>query len=189
MGKKLLTSSSSPGNVTDITGEETEDDDDQFDWTQLGFQGQDPSTDFRDMGMLGLTTLLYFSEHRNQVANFILHKLSFANKKCFYPFAIIGINITRFLIELIQEMRIQKTIIINLAHCLEGSKPLSEYDILPSDDNSCLQFGMNIIYDFYCVIFEEFYLQWTIVHPESIMSFNSIFEEVKKAIREKTEPL
>jgi hypothetical protein len=33
------------------------------DWGIVGFQGKDPSTDFRGMGLLGLEQLLYFSKY------------------------------------------------------------------------------------------------------------------------------
>ena len=33
------------------------------DWKTLGFQGTDPATDFRGMGMLGLTQLLFFAQN------------------------------------------------------------------------------------------------------------------------------
>eukprot|EP00948_MAST-09A_sp_MAST-9A-sp1_P002954 g2954.t1 len=33
------------------------------DWKEIGFQGTDPVTDFRGMGMLGLEQLLFFSSH------------------------------------------------------------------------------------------------------------------------------
>lgn len=32
-------------------------------WKLLGFQGTDPATDFRGMGLLGLEQLVYFSEN------------------------------------------------------------------------------------------------------------------------------
>ena len=32
-------------------------------WKLLGFQGTDPSTDFRGMGLVGLQHLLYFANH------------------------------------------------------------------------------------------------------------------------------
>ncbi|PWA24405.1 hypothetical protein CCH79_00011885 [Gambusia affinis] len=32
-------------------------------WCEIGFQGNDPKTDFRGMGLLGLQNLLYFAEH------------------------------------------------------------------------------------------------------------------------------
>ncbi|KAJ7326935.1 hypothetical protein JRQ81_016694 [Phrynocephalus forsythii] len=41
-------------------------------WCDIGFQGDDPKTDFRGMGMLGLTNLLYFSKHYPREARQIL---------------------------------------------------------------------------------------------------------------------
>ena len=31
-------------------------------WKDMGFQGTDPATDFRGMGLLGLEQLIYFAE-------------------------------------------------------------------------------------------------------------------------------
>jgi len=36
-------------------------------WKRLGFQGKDPSTDFRGMGLLGLLNLVYFAENYSRV--------------------------------------------------------------------------------------------------------------------------
>ncbi|KTG15172.1 hypothetical protein cypCar_00010590 [Cyprinus carpio] len=78
-------------------------------WCEIGFQGNDPKTDFRGMGLLGLHNLLYFAEHDKATALQVLHdslqpkhsKMSKAewDKKKFdkaigYSFAIVGINIT-----------------------------------------------------------------------------------------------
>ncbi|XP_054846401.1 ELMO domain-containing protein 2 isoform X2 [Eublepharis macularius] len=41
-------------------------------WCDIGFQGDDPKTDFRGMGMLGLVNLLYFSKHYPHEARQIL---------------------------------------------------------------------------------------------------------------------
>ena len=37
-------------------------------WVQVGFQGNDPSTDVRGTGMLGVLNLLYFVTHYTQTA-------------------------------------------------------------------------------------------------------------------------
>uniref|UniRef100_A0A4W4E2J0 ELMO domain-containing protein n=1 Tax=Electrophorus electricus TaxID=8005 RepID=A0A4W4E2J0_ELEEL len=42
-------------------------------WCEIGFQGSDPKTDFRGMGLLGLHNLLYFSEHDKATALQMLH--------------------------------------------------------------------------------------------------------------------
>ncbi|KAI4797796.1 hypothetical protein KUCAC02_024843 [Chaenocephalus aceratus] len=42
-------------------------------WCEIGFQGSDPKTDFRGMGLLGLSNLLYFAEHDKTTALQMLH--------------------------------------------------------------------------------------------------------------------
>uniref|UniRef100_A0A8C7H2D6 ELMO/CED-12 domain containing 1 n=1 Tax=Oncorhynchus kisutch TaxID=8019 RepID=A0A8C7H2D6_ONCKI len=42
-------------------------------WCEIGFQGNDPKTDFRGMGLLGLHNLLYFAEHDKATALQVLH--------------------------------------------------------------------------------------------------------------------
>lgn len=41
-------------------------------WAEIGFQGEDPSTDFRGMGILGLMNLSYFADHYIEAAKQIL---------------------------------------------------------------------------------------------------------------------
>ena len=61
-------------------------------WTDIGFQGDDPSTDFRGMGLLGLDNLLFFSTVYKEAARHILqHSLHPIHG---FPFAIVGINLT-----------------------------------------------------------------------------------------------
>nr|XP_033810341.1 ELMO domain-containing protein 2-like [Geotrypetes seraphini] len=38
-------------------------------WGDIGFQGDDPKTDFRSMGMLGLVNLVYFSKHLHSLSS------------------------------------------------------------------------------------------------------------------------
>eukprot|EP00741_Cyanophora_paradoxa_P019903 tig00021178_g19208.t1 len=62
-------------------------------WSKLGFQGMDPATDFRGMGLLGLHNLVYFVEGYPAVVREVLT----AEPERGYPFAAAGINITRML--------------------------------------------------------------------------------------------
>jgi hypothetical protein len=41
-------------------------------WGDIGFQGDDPKTDFRGMGLLGLDNLIYFSTKYTSTARRIL---------------------------------------------------------------------------------------------------------------------
>lgn len=75
-------------------------------WKVLGFQGTNPATDFRGMGLLGLLNLIYFAGFIQDVLTHIKEKYSErANKilrnKREYPFAVTGINITSTLLNLL----------------------------------------------------------------------------------------
>ncbi|KOB66265.1 ELMO domain-containing protein 2 [Operophtera brumata] len=61
-------------------------------WQYIGFQGDDPKTDFRGMGMLGLENLLFFATEYSQASS---HVLSHSHHPQYgYTFAIVGINLT-----------------------------------------------------------------------------------------------
>eukprot|EP01080_Neovahlkampfia_damariscottae_P004169 gene4169-7479_t len=65
-------------------------------WVSIGFQGNDPSTDFRGMGLLGLQNNIYFAKHFNDECVGILEQ------ERDYPFCVAGINVTSFLLSLLQ---------------------------------------------------------------------------------------
>ncbi|EFA78286.1 engulfment and cell motility ELM family protein [Heterostelium album PN500] len=67
-------------------------------WGHMGFQGKDPATDFRGMGLLGLENLLYLATNYEEETKYILEC---ANSKFQYPFAITGINITSKLVNML----------------------------------------------------------------------------------------
>ena len=67
-------------------------------WLHLGFQGPDPATDFRGMGILGLANLVYFGEHYPEV----FRRLVAAQGKRDYPLACAGIHVTLMLVELLR---------------------------------------------------------------------------------------
>jgi len=54
-------------------------------WSDLGFQGKDPSTDFRGMGLLGLTQLVYFAKYDPEAAKRVL-KVSLHPRR-YFPYA------------------------------------------------------------------------------------------------------
>lgn len=62
-------------------------------WTDIGFQGNDPATDLRGTGMLGLLTILYITrEHKTLSQN--LYQLSLSETQNF-PFCVLLINLSR----------------------------------------------------------------------------------------------
>lgn len=69
-------------------------------WSDIGFQGFDPTTDFRGAGMLSLENLKYFASAYPETARRILNHQCVDITNGGFPFAITGINITHFLLSL-----------------------------------------------------------------------------------------
>ncbi|KAI9366073.1 ELMO/CED-12 family-domain-containing protein [Zopfochytrium polystomum] len=117
-------------------------------WKALGFQGDDPATDFRGMGMLGLDDLLYFAR---------VHKKSFqrvlesSHKPSWFSMAITGIHITSFCISLVRTRQLQ-----NFLYTFGTTKEVYE--------------------EFYCFVFDAFEKEWTSsITPLTAMDFNRMF--------------
>ncbi|XP_016332797.1 ELMO domain-containing protein 1-like isoform X5 [Sinocyclocheilus anshuiensis] len=144
-------------------------------WCEIGFQGNDPKTDFRGMGLLGLHNLLYFAEHDKATALQVLHdslqpkhsKMSRADwdKKKFdkaigYSFAIVGINIT------------------DLAYSLlvSGALKTHLYNVAP-EIPSLVHFQQT-----FCYLMQEFHRFWIEEDPRDIMEFNRVRTKFHKRV-------
>lgn len=62
-------------------------------WKAAGFQGTNPMTDFRGMGLLGLHCLLYALQHHRPTI------VAIVERRNDYPFAAAGINVTKLLFD------------------------------------------------------------------------------------------
>ncbi|PIK44909.1 putative ELMO domain-containing protein 2 [Apostichopus japonicus] len=122
---------------------------------ELGFQGNDPATDFRGMGLLGLQNLVFFAENYNRSARKVLSE-SF-HPKFGYSFAVVGINLTSLILELL---------------CKEQLK--SHFYNSVSGEPSLYHF-----HRVYCHVFCEFHDFWFAEEPESVMEFSRILELYK----------
>ncbi|SPQ93712.1 unnamed protein product (mitochondrion) [Plasmodiophora brassicae] len=67
-------------------------------WSEIGFQGKDPQTDFRGTGFLGLLCLVYWSETLGAVAQEMVHQHRH------YPVCTAAINLVQMLDDLIGEL-------------------------------------------------------------------------------------
>jgi ELMO domain-containing protein len=65
----------------------------------MGFQGTDPATDFRGMGLLGLYNLIYIAENHPVIFRRIVKEQS-SREDNDYPVAVTGISITQLLFTL-----------------------------------------------------------------------------------------
>lgn len=128
-------------------------------WQDIGFQGEDPKTDFRGMGVLSLHNLLYFAREFSTAAK---HILSHSHHPRFgYSFAIVGINLTHLAYRLLQE-DILKSHMYNVN---EGR---------PTMDN---------FHHFFSYLFIEFDKFWLECQPRDIMEFNRIRDLFENNIR------
>jgi len=116
-------------------------------WPDVGFQGDDPATDFRGMGLLGLNQLVYLSTAHNDVAIRMMRQSAHPTKG--YPFAIVGISMTSLLRDLLKENYLKKQFSM---HCA-GIPKLEEFNRI------------------YCKIFISFDNFWYGSNPASIMDY------------------
>lgn len=128
-------------------------------WQDIGFQGDDPKTDFRGMGLLGLENLIFFAEEYPQaVKHALLHSI---HPKYGYAFAIVGINITSMALRLIRDGTAK-------THIFNSSKTLPT---------------IRAFHQFYSYLFYEFDEFWIESKPNSMMEFSSIQEKFENTIR------
>ncbi|XP_037924732.1 ELMO domain-containing protein 2 [Hermetia illucens] len=127
-------------------------------WQDIGFQGDDPKTDFRGMGLLGLENLLFFSSEYNSAARHVLSHSHHPNHG--YTFAIVGINLTSMAYRLVKAGK-AKTHFYNITR----RAPRIEH-----------------FHKFYCYLFFEFDRFWISSKPKSIMDFSIIQEKFERNI-------
>ncbi|KAF5294614.1 hypothetical protein FQR65_LT10720 [Abscondita terminalis] len=128
-------------------------------WQEIGFQGDDPKTDFRGMGLLGLENLLYFSREYKGPASHVLSHSHHPNYG--YEFAIVGINITSMACSLLRE----------------GNAKTYFYNTCKSLPN------IRHFHQFYCYLFYEFDRFWIECKPTNIMEFSCIKNKFEQNIR------
>ena len=119
-------------------------------WTSIGFQGNDPKTDFRGMGILGLLNLHYFaSKHPSVARSILLHSNHPANG---YPFAITGINLTHMAYVLLNDGKLKT----HFYNTISGTMNMDDFHKL------------------YCYLFVHFDRLWLKMKPKNVMEFSYI---------------
>lgn len=127
-------------------------------WGQLGFQGRDPATDFRGMGLLGLQALLYAARAHGRACRTICSKCDLPFKG--YPLALTVIQLTDYALGLGRQRKLDLYFAL---HCKQQGK----------------QARLQALFAFVChclVLFEE---TWSRAPPRDIMGFPAIFTAFK----------
>lgn len=129
-------------------------------WQDIGFQGDDPYTDFRGMGLLGLENLLFFTR---EYAGTARHLLSHSQHPRYgYTLAVVSINISHMAWRLLMDGR-AKSHFYNISR-IYGYPSLEHF------------------HQFYCYLLFEFDMYWMKTKPENLMQFNIVHEKFERAI-------
>ncbi|XP_076894635.1 uncharacterized protein LOC143546988 [Bidens hawaiensis] len=70
-------------------------------WKKMGWQGKDPSTDFRGAGFISLENLLFFAKTFSISFQRLIRKQGAKGAAWEYPFAVAGLNITFMLMKML----------------------------------------------------------------------------------------
>lgn len=70
-------------------------------WKEMGWQGPDPSTDFRGGGFVSLENLIFFARNYPNSFQMLLHKQAGIRAEWEYPFAVAGVNISFMLVQML----------------------------------------------------------------------------------------
>ncbi|GJT18442.1 ELMO domain-containing protein A isoform X2, partial [Tanacetum coccineum] len=70
-------------------------------WKEMGWQGKDPSSDFRGGGFTSLENLLYFARNFPKSFQDLLRKQEGDRSMWEYPFVVADVNITFMLIQML----------------------------------------------------------------------------------------
>jgi len=129
-------------------------------WQSIGFQGDDPATDFRGMGLLGLEQLVFLAQYDEDRAKSML-SLSL-HPVIGFPFAVAGITITYLTRQFLNEGLLKNHFYNNI----HGH---------PTMDN---------FHQIYCRIFSLFCEYWNVEQPASVMEFNPVKERFVEKIED-----
>jgi hypothetical protein len=160
------------------------------DWGEIGFQGTDPSTDFRGLGLLGLHQLLHFSRHHPAEARQVL--LVANHPRRYFPFAATGINISAFVLDMLRGRHLHEYLLQQLETHTRGDNTTGGQsggnpadDRCPSESESLVEAGVRSVHEIYCEVYVRFCQVWEERDPPNVMSFKPIFADVQKEFRER----
>lgn len=132
-------------------------------WKDMGWQGSDPSTDFRGGGFISLENLIFFARNYPDSFLMLLHKQVGARAEWEYPFAVAGINISFMLIQMLD---------------LQSGTPTSRVGVrfleLLGEDERAFD-------TLFCVAFLMMDAQW-LAKRASYMEFNDVLKSTREQL-------
>ncbi|XP_024983167.1 ELMO domain-containing protein A-like [Cynara cardunculus var. scolymus] len=132
-------------------------------WKEMGWQGKDPSTDFRGGGFISLENLLYFARNFQKSFQDLLRKQDGERAMWEYPFAVAGVNITFMLIQMLDLEAVKPRTFVGATFLKFLSENESAFDLL------------------YCITFKLMDRQWLAMHA-SYMDFNAVMKSTRRQL-------
>ena len=130
-------------------------------WQEIGFQGKDPTTDLRGIGMLGLHSLTFFVQQYSDATREIMKSCNLLEMKWF-SFAITHFNIS-FLVFGWFGLKHDAILEMYLMHRLNS---------------------MDFFYALVAVCFVRFHLLWKEIAPPTVMDFHFIMLRFRSEIEQ-----
>ena len=145
-----------------------------LDWQEIGFQGEDPATDFRGMGLLGLMNLEYLACEQRDIASYVLARQ--ATHGLF--FAITGINVTAYVMNLLEARHLDAFFYTSVlrkkgeaASMMNGD----DNDDAPSSLSAMELSALRTFHQIYTQMFWRLATFWENAGQADIMAFTSVF--------------
>ncbi|XP_058104074.1 uncharacterized protein LOC131248051 isoform X2 [Magnolia sinica] len=132
-------------------------------WKEMGWQGKDPSTDFRGGGFISLENLLFFAKTFPKSFQDLLRKQEGDRAMWEYPFAVAGVNITFMLIQMLDLQAAKPRTMMGAVFLKLLSENERAFDLL------------------YCITFKLMDQQWLAMHA-SYMDFNSVMKSTRRQL-------
>ncbi|URE06044.1 ELMO CED-12 family protein [Musa troglodytarum] len=134
-------------------------------WKEMGWQGKDPSTDFRGGGFISLENLLFFAKNYPKSFQDLLQKREGVRAMWEYPFAVAGVNITFMLIQMLDLQAAKPTSMIAAVFLKLLSENERAFDVL------------------YCMSFKMMDQQWLAMRA-SYMDFNLVMNSTRRQLEQ-----
>ncbi|XP_040995416.1 ELMO domain-containing protein A-like isoform X2 [Juglans microcarpa x Juglans regia] len=130
-------------------------------WKDMGWQGKDPSTDFRGGGFISLENLLFFAKNFPD----LLQKQEGDRSVWEYPFAVAGVNITFMLIQMLDLEAVKPRTLVGATFLKFLAESESAFDLL------------------YCITFKLMDHQWLSMQA-SYMDFNAVMKSTRHQLEQ-----
>ncbi|KAK3276040.1 hypothetical protein CYMTET_15869 [Cymbomonas tetramitiformis] len=136
-------------------------------WKEMGWQGEDPGTDFRAAGFISLENLIFLGEQQPDVFQRLLTKSDGERSDWEYPFCVAGVNITFMLVDVLQ---------LRKEPAIPDNAPSRGFFALVEMDEHAFE-------NLYCATFELLDRQW-LLQKATYMEFSGVMAATRKVVEE-----